>query len=305
MFTRKSTPQPASAFQAMDMIFNLGMATAAWEAGDIKSLLDMFSDDVVWTHNAAHPDVPFYGTFKGKKEFEKWIDEFSPKNIAMQEIVFAEHNISSDNTVSRSGFSKYIVNKTNVTVELIFRHRFTFDSAGKIKTGDIYEDTNAVVKAFTGKESVEVAKRIMWPANMACEGDYVAQLGKVSQMWKTGNMAALEANVADDWEGFIGTVDNTSGVPFMGSFKGKDGFRKFIEGFSSMTIEHVNFHEHAVDGHNGIITRLAEFSFIVNTTNKKVDTQFSERFCFDTNGKMKWMQIVTDSEKIMSAYRAN
>ena len=48
----------------------------------------------------------------------------------------------------------------------------------------------------------------------------MAQLGKVSQAWKTGNMKSLEAMCSDEWSAVIGTCDTDCGVPFMGEFEG-------------------------------------------------------------------------------------
>ena len=134
---------------------------ALFQAGDIDSLVQLCTDDVVWS-GIDSEYVPYSGTYTGKNG----VAEFFTKLHQSIEIERFEPTtfIADGDQVAVAGTSTSTVRSTGSPVENRWMHVFTI-RAGKIARFVQYEDSAAVIAAFTVKNlKREQAKERRQPA---------------------------------------------------------------------------------------------------------------------------------------------
>ena len=126
---------------------NVDVVQQGYEAfgrGDIPAVLELLTDDVVWTEQGPSV-IPFAGTFRGREgiaEFFTLLDEtlefeqFEPRKF-----------VGQGDTVVVVGYERSVVKQTGRRFEQEWAHVYTL-RAGKIATGRFFENTAAQVEAF-------------------------------------------------------------------------------------------------------------------------------------------------------------
>lgn len=117
-----------------------------FKAGDIESLLDLYTDDVDW-ESPKTENVPHGGKRKGKEqmlEFLSLVGEHS-ENIHFEPREFVAQN----NKVVVLGDYKWRIKSTGKEYESDFVHVCTFNNDGKITGFKEYLDTAAARDAYT------------------------------------------------------------------------------------------------------------------------------------------------------------
>ena len=120
---------------------------AALGKGDIKTLLDGFTEDIEIHQPGPEDIIPFAGTYRGQEQaaqFFKTVGEtqefkqFEPREF-----------IAQGNKVAVIGYEETQVRSTGHLYELDWVIVFTFRD-DKVASIHIYEDTTGKVKAFKG-----------------------------------------------------------------------------------------------------------------------------------------------------------
>lgn len=117
-----------------------------FKAGDIESLMDLYTDDADW-ENPQTENVPHTGKRKGKKqmlEFMSLVGEHS-ENIHFE----PREIIAQGNKTVVLGDYKWRIKSTGKEYESDFVHVCTFDDDGKITAFKEYLDTAAARDAYT------------------------------------------------------------------------------------------------------------------------------------------------------------
>jgi len=126
---------------------NVAVVQQTYEAfgrGDIPGVLDLLTDDVVWTLQGP-TTIPFAGVHRGHKgiaEFFSLVEEalefehFEPREIVAQ-----------GDTVVVLGYERSLAKATGRPLEQEWVHIYTLRD-GKIAMGRFFEDTAAEVAAF-------------------------------------------------------------------------------------------------------------------------------------------------------------
>jgi ketosteroid isomerase-like protein len=120
-------------------------AYAAFGRGDIPGVLDLLTDDVVWTLQGPST-IPFAGTRRGREgvaEFFSLVGE----TLEFQQFEPREF-VGQGDTVVVLGYERSLVKATGRRFEQEWAHVYTLRD-GKIATGRFFEDTAAEVVAFS------------------------------------------------------------------------------------------------------------------------------------------------------------
>jgi uncharacterized protein len=127
---------------------NVDVVQQGYEAfgrGDIPAVLELLTDDVVWTEQGPSV-IPFAGTFRGREgiaEFFTLLDEtlefeqFEPRKF-----------VGQGDTVVVVGYERSLAKPTGRTFEQEWAHVYTLRD-GKIATGLFIEDTATMVDALS------------------------------------------------------------------------------------------------------------------------------------------------------------
>jgi ketosteroid isomerase-like protein len=127
---------------------NLAVVQQAYAAigrGDIPGVLDLLTDDVVWTLQGPST-IPFAGTRRGREgvaEFFSLVGE----TLEFQQFEPREF-VGQGETVVVLGYERSLVKATGRRFEQEWAHVYTLRN-GKIATGRFFEDTAAEVVAFS------------------------------------------------------------------------------------------------------------------------------------------------------------
>jgi uncharacterized protein len=117
----------------------------AFGRGDIPAVLELLTDDVVWTEQGPSV-IPFAGTFRGREgiaEFFSVLDEtiefeqFEPRKF-----------VGQGDTVVVVGYERSLAKQTGRKFEQEWAHVYTLRD-GKIATGLFIEDTATMVDALS------------------------------------------------------------------------------------------------------------------------------------------------------------
>lgn len=128
---------------------------ALFKTGDIAGILDLCADDIVWSSMDSEY-VPYSGTYTGKQGVAQF---FSKLNQAVEFEQFEPTTFIVDTEqVAVAGASKSTVRSTGVPVENRWVHVFSIRD-GKIARFEQYDDSAAIVDAFTATEKDEVHER--------------------------------------------------------------------------------------------------------------------------------------------------
>jgi ketosteroid isomerase-like protein len=120
---------------------------AALGKGDIKGLLDGFTEDVEIQQPGPKDTIPFAGTYRGQ---EQAVQYFKTMGETQEFKKFEPREfIAQADKVAVIGYEETEVRSTGQTFELDWVIVFTF-RANKIASIHIYEDTIGKVAAFRG-----------------------------------------------------------------------------------------------------------------------------------------------------------
>ena len=121
---------------------------ALFKAGDIKNLVELCTDDIVWSAIDSE-SVPYSGIYKGKEG----VVEFFTKLSQAIEIERFEPStfIAEGDQVAVEGTSTSTVRSTGSPVANRWMHVFTMRN-GKICRLTQYDDSAAIIAGFTEKQ---------------------------------------------------------------------------------------------------------------------------------------------------------
>ena len=117
---------------------------AAFNSGDIETLLGLFAEDIEWTVPSVE-GLPFGGTYAGRAQ----VAEFFGGLAAAEDIQeFTQENfIAQDDRVVVTGRSKAVIRATGRTIENEYVHLFTVNG-GKVQRFVEFFDTAAARDAY-------------------------------------------------------------------------------------------------------------------------------------------------------------
>ena len=120
-------------------------AYAAFQRGDIASILNMMADDVSWFLPGPKDVIPFVGQRRGRQQ----VADFFSKLAEMQDVERFEPQefVAQGDVVVALGHYKWRVKSTSRSFESDWAHVFTIRN-GKVVKFHEYYDTNAGVEAY-------------------------------------------------------------------------------------------------------------------------------------------------------------
>ena len=118
----------------------------AFGQGDVEGVISMLTDDVTWTTPGPPDVIPYSGERKGHDQVTGYFEAFgaSTETTAFEPQKF----FADDDMVVVLGHYTFSVVKSGKVVDNDFVHTFRL-AGGKISTFEGYEDSAAVVVAFT------------------------------------------------------------------------------------------------------------------------------------------------------------
>ncbi len=126
---------------------NVAVVQQAYEAfgrGDIFGVLDLLTDDVVWTLQGPST-IPFAGVHRGREGIAEF---FSLVGEALEFEQFEPREfVAQGDTVVVLGYERSLAKATGRPLEQEWVHVYTLRD-GKIARGRFFEDTAAEVAAF-------------------------------------------------------------------------------------------------------------------------------------------------------------
>ena len=126
---------------------NVAVVQQAYEAfgrGDVPGVLDLLTEDVVWTLQSPST-IPFAGTHRGREGIAEF---FSLVGEALEFELFEPREfVAQGDTVVVLGYERSLARATGRPLEQEWAHVYTLRD-GKIATGRFFEDTAAEVAAF-------------------------------------------------------------------------------------------------------------------------------------------------------------
>ena len=118
----------------------------AFGRGDVEGVISMLTDDVTWTTPGPPDVIPYAGEKRGHDEVTCYFEAFG---AAAQTTAFEPQKFfTDDDMVVVLGHYTFDVVETGKVVDNDFVHTFQLDD-GKISAFEGYEDSAAVVAAFT------------------------------------------------------------------------------------------------------------------------------------------------------------
>ena len=129
-----------------DNIQTIHKVYEAFGQGDVEGVISMLADDVTWTTPGPPDVIPYAGEKKGHDEVRGYFEAFG---AAAQTTAFEPQKFfADDDMVVVLGHYTFNVVKTGKVVDNDFVHAFGL-AGGRISTFEGYEDSAAVVAAFT------------------------------------------------------------------------------------------------------------------------------------------------------------
>jgi ketosteroid isomerase-like protein len=126
---------------------NVAVVQQAYEAfgrGDVPGVLDLLTEDVVWTLQSPST-IPFAGTHRGREGIAEF---FSLVGEALEFELFEPREfVAQGDTVVVLGYERSLAKATGRPLEQEWAHVYTL-SDSRIATGRLFEDTAAEVAAF-------------------------------------------------------------------------------------------------------------------------------------------------------------
>jgi ketosteroid isomerase-like protein len=127
---------------------NVAVLQQGYEAfgrGDIPGVLDLLTDDVVWTFQGPSV-IPFAGTYRGREGIAEF---FSSVGEALEFEQFEPREfVAQGDTVVVLGYERSIAKTTGRGFEQEWAHVYTLRD-GKVATGRFFENTAAEAAAFS------------------------------------------------------------------------------------------------------------------------------------------------------------
>ena len=120
-------------------------AYAAFGQGDIPGVLDLLTDDVVWTLQGPST-IPFAGTRRGREGVAEFFSLVG-KTLEFQQFEPREF-VAQGDAVVVLGYERSIAKSTGRSLEQEWAHVYRLRD-GKIAEGRFFEDTAAEVAAFS------------------------------------------------------------------------------------------------------------------------------------------------------------
>lgn len=120
----------------------------AFEKGDVEGVVSMLTDDVRWTTPGPQDVIPYAGERKGHDQVTGYFEAFggTAETTAFEPRTF----LAQDDTVVVLGHYTLRIVKTGKVVDNDWVHAFELTD-GKISSFEGYEDSAAVVAAFTAE----------------------------------------------------------------------------------------------------------------------------------------------------------
>ena len=126
---------------------NVAVVQQTYEAvgrGDVPGVLDLLTDDVVWTFQGPST-IPFAGVHHGHEGIAEF---FSSVGEALEFVQFEPREfVAQGDNVVVLGYERSLAKATGRPLEQEWAHVYTLRD-GKIATGRFFEDTAAEVSAF-------------------------------------------------------------------------------------------------------------------------------------------------------------
>jgi hypothetical protein len=131
-----------------DNLHTIHKVYAAFEQGDVEGVISMLTDDVRWTTPGPPDVIPYAGLRWGHDQVTGYFEAFGQ---AAETTEFEPQEFfAQDDHVVVLGHYTFSVVKTGKVVDNDWVHAFEF-SDGKVSAFEGYEDSAAVVAAFTAK----------------------------------------------------------------------------------------------------------------------------------------------------------
>lgn len=112
--------------------------------GDIPSILNVLSDDVVW-QDPGYPDIPYAGNLKGRASVAGFFEKMDEAAVYTK---FEPHSyIAQNDRVVALGFFAGYSKATQKTFESDWAMVWTFKN-DKVARLEIFVDTNTIAKAY-------------------------------------------------------------------------------------------------------------------------------------------------------------
>lgn len=119
---------------------------AAFGQGDIQTIINSTTENVVWKHAGNPAVIPFAGTFNGHEGVGRF---FQNVGASVQIPVFEPMNfVEKGNTVTSTVHIKGVVLATGKEYENMIDMVFTFDADGKITNWEAKGDVSGLESAF-------------------------------------------------------------------------------------------------------------------------------------------------------------
>ena len=129
-----------------DNLQTLHKVYEAFGQGDVEGVISMLTDDVTWSTPGPPDIIPYAGQRRGHDQVTGYFEAFgqAAQTTAFEPQKFFAH----DDMVVVLGHYTLSVVKTGKVIDNDWVHTFEF-SGGKISAFEGYEDSAAVVAAFT------------------------------------------------------------------------------------------------------------------------------------------------------------
>ena len=121
-------------------------AYAAWQRGDIRAVLDTFTDDVDWLVPGPTDIIPHAGQWRGHERMAEYFSLLD-QTLEFEQYELEQFVAQGDSVVVR-GRSRVRARPTGHRYEDAFAHWFEL-RGGKIARMRYYDDTAAAVAALT------------------------------------------------------------------------------------------------------------------------------------------------------------
>lgn len=239
---------------------------AAFEKGDIPSVLAKLSNNIVWTDAGTGVDRLYTGVRRGKEAVGEFFTALN--ELLITEKFMVNNYIADGNKVVANGFygGKTKVNGRPVFTD--FSMTFEFDDNGKVVKHHLYLDTDNISKALAGSTNNIALARMAYENFLAGDIDGILQGLSEDITWVHAG--------------------DPSKLPFAGTFKGKDQVMKFFQAIGN-SVEVLKFEPYDFKQSGNAVTNKIRISGKVLKTGVVVNNMTSIKWTFDNQGKVvKW-----------------
>jgi ketosteroid isomerase-like protein len=130
-----------------DNIATVRAAYAAWQRGDIPSVLNACTNDVEWVVPGPSDVIPYAGVWRGTEQLKRYFDVLSD-TVDFEEYVL-EEVIAQGEQVVVVGRSRVVAKSTGYGFDDNWAHWFEF-RRGQVARMRYYTNTAALISALSG-----------------------------------------------------------------------------------------------------------------------------------------------------------